>query len=481
MNFTPPDFLPAIGEMFTLGMICVVMLAYLFFDKANRGITYFLAQITLLGAAIIAISLYGHPTEITFDGSFVLDSKSLLLKIFILLSSVFVLMYTRTYIRDNEIAHGEFYLLVLFSVLGMEVLVSAYSFLTLYLGLEIFSLPLYAMIALRHNRPVCQEAAMKYFLMGAIASGFLLYGMSLVYGACASLNIQEIVSMMTISAATQPMMLTVGLVFIAAGALFKLGVAPFHMWVPDVYEGAPNAMALFIATAPKLAGFALLLRLLVETMPALFPQWDYLLIAVAVLSMAVGNIIAIAQDNIKRMLAYSSIANMGYMLLGLIAGTPRGYGSAMFYIIIYVVMSLGAFGIITLLSRKGFELEKIDDFKGLNARNPWLALMMLLIMFSMAGVPPSVGFFAKVGVLESLVRADIVWLPAVALVFAIIGAYYYLRVVKVMYFDEPLEKTPVILESFDSQLAISINGLAVFFLGLFPTALIELCQKAFSA
>ncbi|MCE3237784.1 MAG: nuoN [Gammaproteobacteria bacterium] len=481
MNFTAPDFLPAIGEMFTLGMICVVMLAYLFFDKQNRGITYFLTQITLLGATVIAISLYGHPTEITFDGSFILDPESLLLKIFILLSTVFVLMYSRPYIRDKAIAHGEFYLLVLFSALGMQVLVSAYSFLTLYLGLEVFSLPLYAMIALRQNRPVCQEAAMKYFIMGAIASGFLLYGMSLIYGACQSLNLQEIVSMMSLSVDSQPMMLTVGLVFIAAGALFKLGVAPFHMWVPDVYEGAPNAMALFISTAPKLAGFALLLRLLVEAMPALFPQWQYLLIAVAVLSMAVGNIIAIAQDNIKRMLAYSSIANMGYMLLGLIAGTSRGYGSALFYIIMYVVMSLGAFGVITLLSNKGFELEKIDDFKGLNTRNPWLALMMLLIMFSMAGVPPSVGFFAKVGVLESLVQAHIVWLPAVALVFAIIGAYYYLRVVKVMYFDEPIDKTPVILESFDAQLAISINGLAVFFLGLFPTTMIELCQRAFLA
>ena len=481
MNFTAPDFFPAIVEMFTLGMTCVVLLAYLFFDKDNRGISYFLTQITLLGAAVIAISLYGRPDEITFDGSFILNAQALLLKIFILLSASFVLMYSRTYIRDNKISHGEFYLLVLFSVLGMEVLVSAYSFLTLYLGLEIFSLPLYAMIALRVNKSTCQEAAIKYFVMGAIASGLLLYGMSLIYGACQNLNIHEIVAMMSLSINTQPIMLTVGLVFMAAGGLFKLGVAPFHMWVPDVYEGSSNAMTLFVATAPKLAGFALLMHLLVDALPALFPQWQYVLIAVAVLSMAVGNIIAIVQDNIKRMLAYSSIANMGYMLLGIIAGTPRGYGSAMFYMIIYVVMSLGAFGIITLLSRKGFELEKVDDFKGLNTRNPWLALMMLLIMFSMAGVPPSVGFFAKVGVLEALVRADIVWLPAVALVFAIIGAYYYLRVVKVMYFDEPLEKTPVMLESFDTQLAISINGLAVFFLGLFPTALIELCQKAFLA
>lgn len=481
MNFTAPDFFPAIVEMFTLGMTCVVLLAYLFFDKENRGISYFLTQITLLGAAVIAISLYGRADEITFDGSFILNAEAVLLKIFILLSASFVLMYSRTYIRDNKIAHGEFYLLVLFSVLGMEVLVSAYSFLTLYLGLEIFSLPLYAMIALRVNKSACQEAAIKYFVMGAIASGLLLYGMSLIYGACQNLNIHEIVAMMSLSVNTQPLMLTVGLVFMAAGALFKLGVAPFHMWVPDVYEGSSNAMTLFVATAPKLAGFALLMHLLVDALPALFPQWQYVLIAVAVLSMAVGNIIAIVQDNIKRMLAYSSIANMGYMLLGIIAGTPRGYGSAMFYMIIYVVMSLGAFGIITLLSRKGFELEKVDDFKGLNARNPWLALMMLLIMFSMAGIPPSAGFFAKVGVLEALVRADIVWLPAVALVFAIIGAYYYLRVVKVMYFDEPLEKTPVMLESFDTQLAISINGLAVFFLGLFPTALIELCQKAFLA
>ena len=479
MNFTPPDFFPAILEMLTLGMTCLVMLVYLFLDQKNRGITYFLTQITLLGTAVVAISLHGSPEVITFDGSFILNSQAILLKIFILLSVSFVLMYSRTYIRENDILHGEFYLLVLFSVLGMEVLVSAYSFLTLYLGLEIFSLPLYALIALKGNKPVCQEAAIKYFIMGAIASGFLLYGISLIYGACQSFNIHEIISMMSLSIHTEPLLLTLGLVFMSAGALFKLGIAPFHMWVPDVYEGSPNAMTLLIATAPKLAGFALLTHILVEALPVLFPQWQYLLIAVALLSMAVGNIIAIVQDNIKRMLAYSSIANMGYMLLGLIAGTPRGYGAALFYMIIYVVMSLGAFGVITMLSRKGFELEKVDDFKGLNTRNPWLAFMMLLILFSMAGVPPSAGFFAKVGVLEALVKVNIVWLPAVALVFAIIGAYYYLRVVKVMYFDEPLEKTPVILESFDTQLAISINGLAVFFLGLFPTTLIELCQQAF--
>ena len=481
MSFTVPDFMPAASELFTLGMICVVLLAYVFFDKKNRGITYFLTQLTLLGATAISISLYGRPDEITFDGSFIFNQEASLLKIFILLSTVFVLMYSRAYIRDKKIMHGEFYLLALFSVLGMQVLASAYSFLTLYLGLEIFSLPLYAMIAMRSEEYKCQEAAIKYFIMGAIASGLLLYGMSLLYGACQSLNITDVVSMMNLAAGTQPMLIIIGLVFVSAGALFKLGVAPFHMWVPDVYEGAPNAMTLFIATAPKLAGFALLMRLLVDTMPSLFPDWQYLLMAMAVLSMAVGNIIAIVQDNIKRMLAYSSIANMGYMLLGIIAGTPRGYGSALFYIIIYVVMSLGAFGVITLLSKQGFELETVDDFKGLNARNPWLALMMLLIMFSMAGVPPSAGFFAKVGVLESLVRANIVWLPALALVFAIIGAYYYLRVVKVMYFDEPVEKTSVMLESFDMQLAISVNGLAVFFLGIFPTGLIELCQRAFLA
>ncbi len=479
--FTIPDFLPAASEMFTLGMICVVLLAYVFFDKNNRGITYFLAQLTLMGAAVICILLYDHANEITFNGSFIIDQGSLLLKIFILISTVFVLMYSRVYIKERNIPHGEFYLLVLFSVFGMQVLVSAYSFLTLYLGLELLSLPLYAMIALRSDQASCQEAAMKYFIMGAIASGLLLYGLSMIYGACQSLDLQTVAAMMNLSLQSQSLMLVLGLVLVSAGALFKLGVAPFHLWVPDVYEGSPNAMALFIATAPKLAGFALLLRLLAGAMPALFSHWQSLLIAVAVLSMAVGNIIAIVQDNIKRMLAYSSIANMGYMLLGLIAGTSRGYGSALFYIIIYVIMSLGAFGVITMLSQKGFEVEKIDDFKGLNARNPWLALMMLLIMFSMAGVPPSAGFFAKVGVLESLVKVHMVWLPALALVFAIIGAYYYLRVVKVMYFDEPMEKAPIFVSSFDTQLAISVNGLAVFFLGLFPTGLIELCQKAFLA
>lgn len=474
-----PNLLPAVPEIFFLGMICITLLADLFIEQKRRLLTFFLAEFTLLGAMLLTVLLFGQQTVITFNNSFILDHVSVVLKLFIYTTTFFVLLYSRDYVEQREFPQGEYYILTLFSVLGMMVLVSAYSFITLYLGLELLSLPLYTLVALKRNSKVCPEAAMKYFVMGAVASGMLLYGLSMIYGATQALDIPTVAQAIASIPASQDLILVFGLVFVVVGLAFKFGAVPFHMWIPDVYEGAPSSVTLFIATAPKLAAFGMAVRLLVNAMPELVVQWQQLLIIISILSMALGNFAAIAQTNLKRMLAYSSIAHVGYMLLGLIAGNELGYGASTFYIVVYSVMSLGAFGMITVLSRAGFEAENISDFKGLNSRNSWLAFLMLLIMFSMAGVPPMIGFFAKVAVLEALVKADLTWLAVVALMFAIVGVYYYLRIVKVIYFDEPEEATPIVLGSYDRSIAISLNGLFILGLGLFPSALYEFCKMAF--
>jgi len=346
------------------------------------------------------------------------------------------------------------------------------------LGLELLSLPIYAMVAMQRKSARCSEAAMKYFVIGGVASGLLLYGISILFGSTGSLDIPHIANAVAQTPIKEQVLLIFGLVFMIVGIFFKLGAAPFHMWAPDVYEGAPTAVTLFLGSAPKIAAFALAIRLLADAMPAISVQWQQVVIVIALTSMAWGNIVAIVQSNLKRMLAYSSIAHMGYMSLGLIAMSASGYSSAMFYILIYAIMSMGAFAILIILSKSGVEVEKISDLKGLNSRNPWLALMMLLLMFSMAGIPPTVGFFAKMGVLEALVSAHLVWLAAVALIFAVIGCYYYLAVVKVMYFEEPEDYTPFTITK-DLNIAITVNCVAVLVLGIFPTALIDLCRQAF--
>ncbi len=468
---------PMAPELFILLMACAVLLADAFFN--NAIINYALTQLTLVVAAVLIVfSFDGHDIQL-LNHQFVLDHLSYLMGFLVCVVSFLVLVYSRTYIKERPIASGEYYVLSLLSVLGMLVLISSDNLLVMYLGLELFSLPLYAMIALQRNVDRCVEASMKYFVMGAVASCLLLYGFSLLFGATKSLNIPEIAQAVANLSVQNHALLVLGLVFVAAGVIFKLGAAPFHMWVPDVYEGAPSSVTLFIASAPKLAAFVLAVRLMVEALPGLDAQWESLLIVVAIASMALGNLVAIAQDNIKRMLAYSSIAHFGYMLLGLLAGTADGYASAMFYMISYTLMTTGAFGLIVLMSRNGFETEKISDFVGLNTRNPWLAFMMLLIMFSMAGIPPIVGFIAKLGVLEALIQVHLVWLAVLALLFAIIGAYYYLNIVKVMYFEEPVDSTPVLCSN-STKVALSINGLLVLMMGIFPGALFTICRLSFS-
>ena len=386
-------------------MTMVVLLVELFHSPRFKNLGYYLTQLTLLGALVLTVKSYAFQTIVTFHGSYMLDHAACLLKIFIFASSFFVLVYAKDYIKEHRLPQTEYYVLTLLIVLGMSVLVSAYSLITVYLGLELLSLPLYAMIAFKRDSAVCAEAAMKYFIMGAVASGILLYGMSMLYGATHSLVISDIAEKIASASLANNLLIVFGLVFVFAGIMFKLGAVPFHMWVPDVYQGSPNAVTLFIASATKLAAFGLAMRLLIDTFHVLHPVWQHVAIAIAILSMGVGNLVAIIQTNFKRMLAYSSIAHMGYMLLGLIAGTEAGYGAAMFYMIIYSIMSLGAFGLLVILSKSGYDVENISDLKGLHVRSPWLAFLMLIVMFSMAGIPPSAGFFAKIGVLEALVGA----------------------------------------------------------------------------
>jgi NADH-quinone oxidoreductase subunit N len=361
-------------------------------------------------------------------------------------------------------------------VLGMMVLVSSHNFITLYLGLELFSLPIYAMVALQRDTGRCIEAAIKYFIMGSVASGLLLYGLSMLFGATHSLDLATVAHVMTRHGLMTHALLMLGLIFTVTAIVFKLGAAPFHQWVPDVYDGAPTSVALFISAAPKIAAFGLLIRLLVDTMPSLSIQWHQVVIVIAILSMAIGNLTAIVQTSMKRLLAYSSIAHMGYMLLGIACATQRGDSAALFYILSYSIMTLGAFGTMILLSRKGFEADKISDYSGLNTRSPWFAFVMLLVMFSMAGVPPIVGFIAKVGVLEALIQVHLVWLAVVALLFAIIGAFYYLRVVKVMYFESGQNQSDLVCDR-STRFVLSLNGILVLLLGIFPGALFALCHN----
>lgn len=472
------NFSLILPEMFILAMACVILLADLFIPQRQQTLTYALTQFTLLGALICTLMVFPGKPTLDFHGMVVHDQLGSLLKIVIYISSIFVFMYSRDYMRHHDMGRGEPYLLGLFAILGMMVMVSAHNFITLYLGLELMSLPIYAMVALQHDSERASEAGMKYFVLGAIASGMLLYGLSMVYGATGSLDITQVEHAISALDHTHTLILVFGLVFVVAGLAFKLGAVPFHMWLPDVYAGAPNAATLFIAVAPKVAVFGLMIRLLVNAFPDLQIQWQELLIIISVLSMLLGNIVAIMQTNLKRMLAYSSIAHGGYMLLGFAAATNAGYSAALFYTIAYAFMSLGGFGLITLMAKKGFEAESISDLRGLNDRNPGLAFLMLIILFSMAGIPPFVGFFAKVGLLEALVGAHLVWLAAVSLVLAVIGSYYYLNIVKVMYFEKPQNNQSIKI-AFDAKLAFSINGLAILYFGIFPSGLIHICRSLF--
>jgi NADH-quinone oxidoreductase subunit N len=476
MNFNLAELTPLLPEIFLLAMLSFVLVVDAMLKDSQRVITYVLTLAALAGCAWLTFRGHDPAPVRAFSGMFVEDAIADVLKLALYLAVAFMLVYSRSYLQARGLFKGEFYVLTLFATLGMMVMISASHFLTLYLGLELLSLSLYALVALHRDSSLATEAAMKYFVLGAIASGMLLYGMSMVYGSTGSLLLTD-VSVALQEGAGQKVPLVFGLVFIVAGLAFKLGVVPFHMWVPDVYHGAPTAVTLFISSAPKLAAFAFTIRLLVQGLEVLHTDWRDMLVLLAVLSMAIGNIAAIAQTNLKRMLAYSTISHMGFLLLGILAASQNGYSAAMFYSIVYAMMSLGGFGVILLLSRQGFESEDLDDLKGLNQRSPWTALLMLLLMFSMAGIPPTVGFYAKLSVLQAVVEADMVWLAVVAVLFSLIGAFYYLRVVKLMYFDDPLQ-TAAIESSSDMRLALSINGLAVLALGILPGPLMSVCLIA---
>ncbi len=472
-------FAPALPEIFVLAMVSLILVIDAAVDDSKRYLAYTLSLLTLAGAAFLTVHSLSTMPVLALGGLFIDDPLSDVLKLFLYLTVAVVLVYSRDYLTERGLYKGEFFVLTLFALLGMMVMVSASHFLTLYLGLELLSLSLYAMVALQRDTSVATEAAMKYFVLGALASGMLLYGMSMVYGVTGSLSLGDIAVALQ-DGTDLHVPLVFGIVFIVAGLAFKLGAVPFHMWVPDVYHGAPTAVTLLIGSAPKIAAFAFVVRILGQGLESQVAEWRDMLVLLAVLSMAVGNIAAIAQTNLKRMLAYSTISHMGFMLLGILAGTQNGYGSAMFYVLVYALMSLGGFGMILLLSRAGFESDQLEDFKGLNRRSPWLAFLMLLLMFSMAGVPPAVGFYAKLAVLQSVIQIGYVWLAVAAVLFSLVGAFYYLRIVKLMYFDTPHDTTPI-TASADTRFILSVNGLAVLALGVLPQPLMAVCVHAIGA
>jgi NADH-quinone oxidoreductase subunit N len=489
MNWTAiVDHLPVLPEALLLVGACALMLADA--RARDRRLGYWIAQLTLLACVLATLWILGVASGsryYIFSDLFVSDTLSHVLKLTCYAAVWTALVYSRQYLADRNLLRGEFMSLLLFSLLGMMILISAGSFLTVYLGLELMSLCLYALVAMNRHSPQATEAAMKYFVLGALSSGLLLYGMSMIYGATGTLTIPEIAQRIAPMSGNVPdrTFLVFGLVFVVAGVAFKIGVVPFHMWIPDVYHGAPTPVTLVISSGPKVAAFAMAMRLLVNGLPSLAVDWQQMLALLALLSIALGNITAIAQANLKRMLAYSAIANMGFLLLGLLSGVVDGnslnaeaaYSASLFYVITYAMMTVGAFGILLLLSRAGFECEKLDDMRGLNRRSPWYAFMMMILMLSLAGLPPTVGFYAKLVVLSAAVNAGWVWLAVVAVILSVVGAFYYLRVVKLMYFDDPVETAPV-SGSLGARVLMSANGLAVLVFGIFPAQLMALCYAA---
>lgn len=478
MSFALNELQWLLPEIFVLSMACIILVVDAYLKPELRATSYQLAQGTLLGSALLSYVLIPDTKLLLLHNMVVVDPLAGVLKVFVALISFVVFLYSRDYLKERDLFRGEYFVLGLFAVLGMQVMISAQHFLTIYLGLELLSLSLYAMVAMQRDSASATEAAMKYFVLGALASGMLLYGMSMLYGVTGSLELAVIADTIS-SGQIEPMLLSFGLVFIVVGLAFKLGAVPFHMWVPDVYQGAPTAITLFLGSAPKLAAFAMVMRLLVDGLQPLHPDWQGMLMILALLSIASGNVIAIAQTNIKRMLAYSTISHVGFLLFGILTAQKDGYVAAMFYTLVYTLMTLGAFGMILLLSRAGFESENLDDFKGLNQRNSWYAFLMLVVMLSMAGIPPMLGFWAKWAVLSQVVHAGFVWLALLAVLFSVIGAFYYLRVIKLMYFDKAADETPI-EASVDMRVALSANGLLILSLGLFPEMLMVICVNAIS-
>ena len=485
-NFVLPDFQPAASELIVCGMALLILMVDVFISRSQRWIVALLSIVTLLGAALMTLVTADGMTTLTFSNMFVDDLLADFLKVMTFIAVIMMLVYSRGYLSERGLDKGEFYVLVLFATLGMMVMISAANFVTLYLGLELLSLSMYALVAIDRDSARSTEAAMKYFILGAMASGLLLYGMSMLYGATGTLEIGGVAQAIH-QGGSPKNLLVFGLVFTVAGIAFKLGVVPFHMWIPDVYHGAPTAVTMFLGSAPKLAAFAMAMRLLVYGLFGLAVEWQQMLLIMAILSIGLGNLAAIAQTNMKRMLAYSAISHMGFMMLGLTAGVVGGqvdpftavnaYSSALYYTVAYVLMTLGTFAMILLLSRPGHEAEMIEDFKGLNKRSPWAAAIMLILMFSMAGVPFFIGFFAKFSVLLATVKAGYTAVAVVAVMFSLVGAFYYLRVVKFMYFDAPTDTAPL-RSDIDMRVLLTLNGFAVAVLGLFPESLLALSTTA---
>ena len=482
------NWLAVYPEIILLAMSCVVALVDLFVTDEQRRPTYWLTQLTLVVVGAMHLAYFsGGKTEAAMQGLVVSDPMGHLLGFFACVATLVTLVYARPYAGLRDILKGELFTLSLLALLGIMVMLQANNFLVIYLGLELMSLSLYALVALRRDHAVSTEAAMKYFVLGALASGFLLYGLSMMYGATGSLSIPRVFEVIATGEPNKSV-LVFGVVFVVAGLAFKLGAAPFHMWVPDVYQGAPTAMTLLIGAAPKLAAFAITIRLLVDGMLGLAADWQQMLLVLSVVSLVVGNLAAIAQSNLKRMLAYSTIAQMGFMLLGLasgvvdgnVQGTANAYSSAMFYAVTYVLTTLGSFGIILLLSRQGHEAEEIKDLAGLARRSPWYALVMTIFMFSLAGIPPTAGFYGKLAVLQAMVATNqplYIGLAVVAVLLSLVGAFYYLRVIKVMFFDEAVDQAPLTAPA-DVRAVLSLNGVAVLAFGLLPGGLLAMCAEA---
>jgi len=457
-------------------LLCLVLVIDLFVSQEKRIITYWLTMGTLAATAFMVAFNSPESGSLIFSGSYVSDELSVLLKLVSIVSTAVVILYSRDYLIDNDLFKGEFFILILFGLLGIMIMISANSMLVMYLGLETLALSLYALVALDRNSSIAAESAMKYFILGAIASGSLLYGISWVYGVTGSLEFNEIANAIQRNPEINALPLWFGMAFVIVGIAFKFGAVPFHMWLPDVYEGARTPVTLFIASAPKVAAFALIFRILFEGLGGLHAEWQGIILIVSILSIVFGNVVAIAQTNIKRMLAYSAIGHVGFIFAGFSAGTLDGYSSALFYTITYVLMATGSLGFVILLSRKGFESDQIDDFKGLSKRNPWFAMIMMFILLSMAGIPPWVGFFAKLDVISAVIEAGFTGLPVLMVLASVVGAYYYLRIIWFMYFEDGDQKD-AITSTREVKIVMSINGLLVLLIGLFPNWLMTFCQK----
>tara|TARA_B110000467_G_scaffold164476_1_gene193884 strand:- start:419 stop:1867 length:1449 start_codon:yes stop_codon:yes gene_type:complete len=478
-QFNASELIFVLPELFLLSAISIILLFDLFASERLKSLTYYLTQLALIITGWLAFDLIGESATI-FSGTFVLDTMGSTFKVFIMGFAIIALVYTRHYLKAHELLRNEYFILALMSILGMMVMVSGHSLLTLYMGLEIMSLSLYALIASARDRAVAIEAALKYFVLGAIASGLLLYGMSMIYGITGSLDIAQISNFARAStlASQQTLILNFGLVFLVIGVAFKLGAVPFHMWVPDVYQGSPTSVTMFLSTVPKIAAIALLIRLLIDGLGDLQHYWSDLLMIIAVLSIALGSLVALMQSNIKRMLAYSTISHIGFVLLGFVTGVVEGYGAAVFYVLVYILMSLAAFGSIIVLNKNGFEADQISDYQGLSKHSPWFALIILVVMLSMAGVPPFIGFYSKLFILQQVIAEGYVILAVIAVVFAVISAYYYLQIIKTMYFDDA-DKEITVSAPLDMRVVLSINGILILLVGLMPSFWMSLSVSLF--